>query len=102
MVRFDEKSHLEWTLDEFVRALGKFTLTSSLAHNGSPNYTVWKSYLPHQAVCRENSETTKVRVVYDASCKDGKTSTSLNDCLHKGPALTPLIFDILLRLEPIV
>ena len=55
------------------------------------------SYLPHQAVCRENAETTKVRVVYDASCKDGKTSTSLNDCLHKGPALTPLIFDILLR-----
>ena len=55
------------------------------------------SYLPHQAVCRESAETTKVRVVYDASCKDGKTSTSLNDCLHKGPALTPLIFDILHR-----
>ena len=54
-------------------------------------------YLPHQAVCREDAETTKVRVVYDASAKDTKASVSLNDCLHAGPALTPMIFDILLR-----
>ena len=54
-------------------------------------------YIPHQAVCRENAETTKLRVVYDASCKDRKSGVSLNDCLHAGPALTPLIFDILLR-----
>ena len=55
------------------------------------------SYLPHSAVVRENAETAKVRVVYDASCKDKNTGTSLNDCLHVGPSLTPLIFDILLR-----
>ena len=55
------------------------------------------SYLPHSAVIREDAETTKVRVVYDASCKDKNTRTSLNDCLHVGPSLTPLIFDILLR-----
>jgi len=55
------------------------------------------SYLPHSAVIREAAETTKVRVVYDASCKDKNTRTSLNDCLHVGPSLTPLIFDILLR-----
>ncbi len=54
-------------------------------------------YIPHQAVCRENAETTKLRVVYDASCKDRKSGVSLNECLHVGPALTPLIFDILLR-----
>eukprot|EP00112_Aurelia_sp_Birch-Aquarium-sp1_P009849 Seg2135.5 transcript_id=Seg2135.5/GoldUCD/mRNA.D3Y31 product="hypothetical protein" protein_id=Seg2135.5/GoldUCD/D3Y31 len=54
-------------------------------------------YLPNQAVVREKAETTKVRVVYDASCKDVKKGTSLNDCLHVGASLTPLLFDILVR-----
>ena len=62
------------------------------------------SYLPHQPVIREDAETTKVRVVYDASCKDKTTKTSLNDCLHVGPSLTPLMVDILLRFreQPVV
>ena len=54
-------------------------------------------YLPHQAVVRKDVETTKVRVVYDASSKEGKYGTSLNECLHIGPSLTPLLFEILLR-----
>ena len=54
-------------------------------------------YLPHQAVVRRNAETTKVRVVYDASSKEGKNGTSLNECLHVGPSLNPLLFDILIR-----
>ena len=55
------------------------------------------SYFPHRAVIRENVEITKVRVDFDASCKDKRSGISLNNCLHKGPSLTPLIFDILLR-----
>ena len=54
-------------------------------------------YLPHRAVVREDAETTKVRVVFDASCKGSRNGTSLNDCLHIGPPLTPLILEILLR-----
>ena len=54
-------------------------------------------YIPHLAVIRKEVSTTKLRVVYDASAKSGKESASLNDCLHKGPSLTPLLFDILLR-----
>ena len=52
-------------------------------------------YLPHHAVVRCDKETTKVRVVYDASAHlDGP---SLNDCLHVGPKLNQKILDILLR-----
>lgn len=54
-------------------------------------------YLPHQAVIRKDAETTKLRIVYDASSKEGKNGTSLNDCLHTGPSLNPLLFDILVR-----
>ena len=53
-------------------------------------------YLPHLPVIRFDKETTNVRAVFDASAKV-KSNQSLNDCLHKGPQLTPLIFDILLR-----
>jgi hypothetical protein len=54
-------------------------------------------YLPHQAVIRKDAVTTKVRVVYDASSKECKSGTSLNDCLHVGPSLNPLLYSILVR-----
>ena len=54
-------------------------------------------YLPHQAVVREEALTTKLRVVFDASSKSSQGVPSLNDCLNVGPALTPKIFEILLR-----
>ncbi len=54
-------------------------------------------YLPHQAVIRRDATTTKLRIVYDASSKESKSATSLNNCLHTGPSLNPLLFDILVR-----
>ena len=38
-------------------------------------------YLPHRPVIRVSAETTKVRIVYDASAKAFQTSTSVNECL---------------------
>ena len=52
-------------------------------------------YLPHHAVVRKDKETTKVRIVYDASAKT--TGCSLNECLHKGPKFNQKILDLLLR-----
>ena len=48
---------------------------------------------PHRAVLREEHNTTKTRVVFDASSK--LEGSSLNEQLHQGPCLLPLLFDIL-------
>ena len=58
-------------------------------------------YLPHQTVIRKDAETTKLRIVYDASVKEVKNGTSLNDCLHTRPSLNPLLLKYLLRPEKI-
>ena len=52
-------------------------------------------YIPHREVVRDR-ETTRVRIVYDASAKV-KDRISLNDCLETGPGLLPKIFEILVR-----
>ena len=52
-------------------------------------------YLPHREVVRIDKDSTKVRVVYDASARS--EGPSLSDCLYAGPPLTPLIFQILVR-----
>lgn len=52
-------------------------------------------YLPHHAVVRQDKDTTKVRVVYDASAKSG--GPSLNDCLHVGPKFNQRINELLFR-----
>ncbi|XP_045461903.1 uncharacterized protein LOC123672004 [Harmonia axyridis] len=53
-------------------------------------------YLPHHGVFKDGSETTKLRIVFDGSCKTD-TGISLNDCLHVGPTLQDDLFTILIR-----
>ncbi|XP_065356376.1 uncharacterized protein LOC135950776 [Calliphora vicina] len=43
-------------------------------------------FLPHHGILKENSSTTKLRVVFDGSCKRGN-QPSLNEELASGPAL---------------
>lgn len=53
-------------------------------------------YVPHHAVTREESTTTKQRTVYDASAKS-TNKFSLNDRCFSGPTIQPELFDILVR-----
>nr|XP_015905550.1 uncharacterized protein LOC107437918 [Parasteatoda tepidariorum] len=66
-----------------------------------PNYEFSKPtsecfYLPHFGIIREESETTKLRVVFDASAKS-EAGISLNDVLHFGPKLQEELFNVLLK-----
>lgn len=53
-------------------------------------------YMPHRPVVREDSSTTRIRPVFDASATDS-SGLSLNDCLYAGPSLNPCLVDVLLR-----
>lgn len=54
------------------------------------------AYLPHHAVIKESSSTTKLRVVFDASRKT-TSGISLNDAMMIGPTIQEDIVAILLR-----
>ncbi|KAI8441259.1 hypothetical protein MSG28_014900 [Choristoneura fumiferana] len=53
-------------------------------------------YLPHHAVVRDDKDTTKVRIVFDASCR-GTNGISLNDDLLVGPTLQADLRHIIMR-----
>jgi len=53
-------------------------------------------YLPHHAVQKESSLTTKIRVVFDASARSS-SGVSLNDILMHGPTVQADVFTILTR-----
>ena len=46
---------------------------------------------------KESSETTKLRVVYNASAKSDSATPSLNDCLCAGPPLQNKLWDVLVQ-----
>ena len=60
-------------------------------------------YIPHKHVVKQSAETTKLRIVYDASAKPTKAGLSLNECLEVGPALQNTLWNVLTRcrLKPV-
>ena len=54
-------------------------------------------YIPHKAVVREAAESTKLRIVYDASARVSEKTPSLNECLHAGPPLQNKLWAVLVR-----
>uniref|UniRef100_A0A1I7VT35 Reverse transcriptase domain-containing protein n=1 Tax=Loa loa TaxID=7209 RepID=A0A1I7VT35_LOALO len=55
-------------------------------------------YLPHHELWNPNKNTTKLRIVYDASAHQ-KGYKSLNEILHRGPVMLPDLVGVLLRIR---
>ena len=56
-------------------------------------------YIPHKPVIRMGAETTKLRIVYDASSRASPKVPSLNDCLYSGPPLQNHLWSVLVRMR---
>lgn len=75
----------------FMSEYNKLGHMSELEQDSDDGY-----YLPHHAVIKDSSITTKCRVVFDASAKT-TTGVSLNDVQFVGPTLQQDILSILMR-----
>ena len=54
-------------------------------------------YIPHKRVLRETAESTKLRIVYDASTRAWDGAPSLNEYLNTGLLLQNQIWNVLIR-----
>ncbi|MCP3662859.1 MAG: DUF1759 domain-containing protein [Gammaproteobacteria bacterium] len=54
-------------------------------------------YIPHHGVLTPLKETTKLRIVFDASAKTRKSNLSLNECLYRGDVMLPDLIGLIMR-----
>ena len=54
-------------------------------------------YIPHKPVVRAEAESTKPRIVHDASARAYGGAPSMNECLYVGPPLKNKLWDVLVR-----
>ena len=93
--KLDKDKDLLSEYDKIINDYENEGIIESVNENESRAFNT-THYLPHRPVIRNDKETTKVRIVYDASSRIGKES-SLNDLLEPGPCLLPLLWCILIR-----
>ncbi|XP_055585340.1 uncharacterized protein LOC129738173 [Uranotaenia lowii] len=92
--RFIMKPELKASYSAFINEyhqLGHMQEIFDEINHPSPSY-----YLPHHGVEKVESTTTKLRVVFDASCSSD-TGVSLNKALKVGPVVQDDLFTIILR-----
>eukprot|EP00117_Sycon_ciliatum_P018644 scpid5610/ scgid2568/ len=93
--RLANDSDLRQQYDKVIQSqvdLGIIEPVANPPPTGTPQH-----YLPHQPVITPSKQTTKLRIVYDASAKTTKQSKSLNECMHRGPIRLPNLCGMLLR-----
>ncbi|GFV45899.1 DUF1758 domain-containing protein [Trichonephila clavipes] len=93
--KFKNNPDFEKQYKEFMNEY-KLLCYMSLVNSNSHTSDKYLNFLPHHAVIKSSSTTTKLRVVFDAS---GKTTNgaSLNSLLGVGPKLQRDIFELLLN-----
>ncbi len=89
--RFDTRKDLKDDYQKFMQEYQEMGHMKEVEKMGQGKY-----YLPHQAVIKKESTTTKLRVVFDASAKT-TNGYSLNDVMLIGPKLQKDIVDIILK-----
>ncbi|XP_070068163.1 uncharacterized protein [Drosophila takahashii] len=79
-----------------AKFMQEFEAFSHMSLVGRPNLNTSHFYIPHHCVLKPSSTSTKLRVVFDASCQT-TSQKSLNDLLMVGPTIQPDLYTSLLR-----
>ncbi|XP_013161370.1 PREDICTED: uncharacterized protein LOC106113183, partial [Papilio xuthus] len=93
--RFKRNPNLKSEYTKFLREYAELGHLSVSSYNSSP-VPLPAYYLCHHAVIRQESESTKLRVVFDGSASS-TSGYSLNDILMVGPNVQDTLFSILIR-----
>ncbi|XP_046976528.1 uncharacterized protein LOC124542643 [Vanessa cardui] len=90
--RFRRQPEVKSHYVEFIREYAELGHLSEVTLD-SPTLNLCY-YLPHHPVFKENSETTKIRVVLDASARTSSSGVSVNDLQMVGPQIQDSLFSI--------
>ncbi|XP_025191576.1 uncharacterized protein LOC112591858 [Melanaphis sacchari] len=93
--KFQKDKKLKEEYFSFMKEYESLNHMERLDNNESENADQ-TCYLPHHAVRKDSSTSTKLRVVFDASCKTDN-GISLNDVLLKGPVIQDELLYIISR-----
>lgn len=80
---------------EYHRFIIEYQTLGHMSKVDSPHLGNYNYYMPHHGVVKESSSTTKLRVVFDASCPSS-SGISLNDLQLVGPTIQSDLFSILI------
>ena len=92
--RFQKYPELHETYSEFMREYEELGHMKQISEDASSVEELY--YLPHHAVFKASSSTTRTRVVFDGSCRTSN-GLSLNYTLLVGPKIQQDLYSIVLR-----
>ena len=91
--RFNSNPKLYQACDDIIQQ----QLVDGIIEVASEKITGPVFYMPHKPVVKDLAESTKVRIVFDASARENAQSASLNDSIEVGPPLQNLLWEVVVR-----